>query len=98
MAVIALVLWTFPETIASLFLGAGEPDAIQVLPLAATLLSIGAFFQIVDGSQITAMGALRGIDYTVVPFWLGLSGYWGIWLATRELLAFAIRRASFGLS
>jgi len=97
MAVIAVVLWTFPETIASLFLGAGDPDATQVLPLAATLLSIGAFFQIVDGIQITAMGALRGINDTVVPFWLGLIGYWGIGLTSGVVLAFALDHGAVGL-
>jgi len=97
MAVIAVILWTFPQSIVSLFFGAGDPDAAQVLPLAATLLTIGAFFQIVDGIQITAMGALRGINDTVVPFWLGLVGYWGIGLTSGVVLGFALGYGAVGL-
>src|SRR5262249_50713231 len=76
---------------------AADPDAAKVLPLAATLLTIGALFQIVDGIQITAMGALRGINDTVVPFWLGLIGYWGIGLTSGVIFGFALGYGAVGL-
>ena len=97
MAMIAVVLWSFPQSIAAVFLDPMDPNAVEVLPLAATLLTIGAVFQIVDGIQVTSIGALRGINDTYVPFWLGLIGYWGIGLTSGAIFAFALGHGPVGL-
>src|SRR5262249_9225900 len=76
MAFTSILVWTNSEAIASIFLDPDAPMSAQVLPLAASLIIIAAFFQIVDGGQIIAMGALRGLSDTTVPFLLGLVGYW----------------------
>lgn len=97
MAVAASVMWIFPEEIASIFLSATDSTAVAVLPLAATLVMIGAVFQIADGLQFAAIGALRGLNDTTVPFLLGLVGYWAIGLTAGYILAFVFHLGVVGL-
>lgn len=43
---------------------------------AVRFLAIGAAFQLADGTQTIAAGALRGLQDTRVPMAIALSGYW----------------------
>jgi MATE family multidrug resistance protein len=58
-----------------------------VLTLGAALLMLAAPFQFADGTQVVAMGALRGLQDTRVPMLLAILAYWllgvplGAWLA-----------------
>jgi MATE family multidrug resistance protein len=61
------------------------------------LIVIGAVFQIVDGTQMVAMGALRGLNDTMVPFILGLLGYWAIGLTSGYVLGFSFGYGAIGL-
>jgi MATE family multidrug resistance protein len=97
MAVMATFMWTYPGAIVSIFLDAGDSAAAAILPLAATLIVIGAVFQIVDGTQIVAMGALRGLSDTTVPFLLGLVGYWAIGLTSGYVFGFVLGHGAVGL-
>jgi MATE family multidrug resistance protein len=97
MAVMATFMWTSSEAIVSIFLDAADPTAGTVLPLAAALIAIAAVFQIVDGAQIVAMGALRGLSDTMVPFVLGLLGYWAIGLTSGYIFAFVLGHGAVGL-
>jgi MATE family multidrug resistance protein len=97
MAATSLFMWLFPEAIVNLFLDPGNEDIAAVMSLAVTLLAIGAVFQVVDGTQYVALGALRGINDTKGPFWLGLLGYWGIGLGSGYVLAFPLDRGPAGL-
>jgi MATE family multidrug resistance protein len=87
MALMALVMWTFPRELIGLFLQ-GEDNA-RVIALAASFLAIAAAFQIADGAQVVAAGMLRGLHDTRVPMLFALGGYWvvgigvGVWLAFR---------------
>jgi len=47
-----------------------------VLALAATLLLLAGVFQVSDGLQIGAAGALRGFKDAKVPMWLNFTSYW----------------------
>jgi MATE family, multidrug efflux pump len=51
-------------------------------------LVIAAIFQIFDGMQAIAAGALRGYHDTAVPLLLAVVGYWGVGFAGGWLLAF----------
>ncbi len=66
------------DTIAALY--TRDPP---VRELAATLLLMAALFQLSDGIQVGAAGALRGYKDTAVPLLLCLFSYWvvGFWLA-----------------
>jgi MATE family multidrug resistance protein len=85
MGATALVMLLAPRAIAGLYLGAASP----ALPLAAALLRIAGAFQIFDGIQVTASGALRGLKDTRVPMVLAAIGYWGIGFFLGRHLAFA---------
>ncbi|WP_341895562.1 MATE family efflux transporter [Ferrovibrio terrae] len=50
--------------------------ASTVFTLAVTYLGIAALFQLVDGAQGVANGALRGLKDTAVPMVITLVGYW----------------------
>ena len=46
--------------------------------MAASLLFYAALFQISDGLQVCAAGALRGFKDTKIPMFITLFAYWGI--------------------
>jgi MATE family multidrug resistance protein len=71
MAVSALVLLIFRQPIASFY--TVDP---QVRDLAVSLLTMGMLFQIFDGLQVGAAGALRGYKDTRVPMVLNFASYW----------------------
>ncbi len=52
----------------------------EVLKYAAPLLFIAAAFQLFDGAQVTAQGALRGLKDTIVPGFIAFGAYWVIGL------------------
>jgi MATE family multidrug resistance protein len=57
-----------------------------VIALAAQLLVVGAFFQLVDGVQVIAAHLLRGISDVKIPTAITLVAYWGIALPLGYLL------------
>lgn len=63
---------------------------LEVVALAATLLPLAAAFQLFDGTQAVAFGALRGIGDVVVPSAANVVGYWGIGLPFGAWLAFGL--------
>jgi len=48
----------------------------EVVALAARLLIVAGLFQIFDGTQVTAMGALRGLADVRTPTVITFFGYW----------------------
>lgn len=81
-----------PRTLAALFLDPGQAANLPVIDMIVLLLAIGAMFQIFDGIQIVAGGALRGLKDTRVPMWINIFGYWAVGFTASLLLGF-----SFGL-
>jgi MATE family multidrug resistance protein len=88
-----LVLELVPRVIVGFYLAAGS----AALPLAASLLRVAAAFQVVDGIQVTASGALRGLKDTRVPMVLATIGYWGIGFWLGRYLAFSQGLGAVGL-
>jgi MATE family multidrug resistance protein len=97
MALAAIPLWTLPESISAVYLDPAAPANAEVIALAAALLAIAAVFQIVDGVQVTATGALRGLKDTTVPFILGTVGYLGVGLVGGYVIAFPFGLGATGL-
>ena len=85
MTVTALLFILGGPHIASWFISTSS-----VAALAASLLFMGGIFQICDGAQIVAMGALRGFEDTRTPMILGAFTYWGIALPASYFIAFKI--------
>jgi MATE family multidrug resistance protein len=85
----ALIMWLFPQELASLFLDASAPESAAVLALAVEFLLIAAVFQLADGAQVIGAAILRGLHDTRVPMVFAAFGYWvvgigaGAWLAFR---------------
>lgn len=82
MSVMALLFWTLPMRIVSLYLDVDNPANATVVELAIALLGVAAVFQIVDGVQVVAAGALRGLKDTRMPMLIGILAYWCIGLTT----------------
>jgi len=66
-------LYIYRENVASLY--GQDPDFIQ---LTASFMTYSLFFQLADTFAAPLQGILRGYKDTVVPFYLGLLGYWGV--------------------
>ena len=60
----------------------------NVQTMAVQLLYMAAIFQISDGMQVGALGALRGLKDTRIPFLANLMAYSGIGLPLAYLLGF----------
>jgi MATE family multidrug resistance protein len=87
-----IALWTVPRWIVRLFI----TDA-PVIVLGVTLLRIAAFFELFDGLQVVATGALRGLGDTRSPMLAHLVGYWVIGMPLVYLLGFALGWGARGI-
>ncbi len=76
MLAMAAILVGFAPALAAGFLGAAEPEAVAARGLAAGLLTLAGVYQVADGLQAAAAGALRGLRDTRMPLLVGLFGYW----------------------
>jgi multidrug resistance protein, MATE family len=92
MSAAAVALLIIPERIARLF----TPDA-EVIAVTAVLLRLAAFFQLFDGLQIVATGALRGAGDTRTPMLCHFAGYWLIGLPVGAYLCFSRNWGAAGL-
>jgi multidrug resistance protein, MATE family len=97
MAIMAVVLVAAPRAIASVYVDIDAPANRGLVGIALYLLLIAALFQIFDGVQAIAAGALRGYRDTTVPLLLAVIGYWGIGFAGGWLLAFPAGYGPIGL-
>jgi MATE family multidrug resistance protein len=69
----------------------------EVHAMAANILLIAALFQLSDGAQVVASGALRGLADTKTAMIANLFGHWGIGLPVGMALCFAYGRGLAGL-
>ena len=83
-------------TVPRLLLRAFTTDA-GVLDIGVTLLFIAAIFQLFDGLQGTATGALRGLGDTRTPMLWNLFGHWGVGIPLSYTLCFVLGRGITGL-
>ncbi len=63
---------------------------LKVIQLSSTLLIIAALFQLSDGVQVVALGALRGLKDVKTPTIITLIAYWGIGLPMSYALGFTL--------
>ncbi len=68
-----------------LYLDLSDPGNTEVIALAVQLLGVAAVFQLFDGLQVAAHGALQGLKDTRVPMGIAVGTYWGIGLVTGYL-------------
>lgn len=75
MGMAAVVFWMAPGVVAGWYTNDAE-----VVRTASSLLVIAAFFQLFDGIQAVATGALRGVGDTRTPMMAHVICYWAIGL------------------
>jgi MATE family multidrug resistance protein len=92
MSIAAVLLFTMSREIARIF----TPDP-AVIEAGAALLRVAAFFQLFDGLQVVATGALRGAGDTRAPAYCHFTGYWIIGLPVGALLCFHYGLGAAGL-
>jgi MATE family, multidrug efflux pump len=92
MTLAGIVLLLFPRGIARLY----TPDA-AIIRSTVLLLAAGAAFQLFDGIQTVATGALRGAGDTRTPMLCHFTAYWIIGLPLGAWLCFRKNMGAFGL-
>lgn len=92
MACAGLAFVSMPRWIARLF----SPDP-TVIRVGATLLLVAAAFQLFDGLQTVATGALRGAGDTRTPMIANFVAYWLIGLPLGYLLGFRVGWGALGV-
>ena len=87
MAFSAVVLLSFPDELARVY--TSEP---AVVAIASMLIPLAGLFQVFDGTQVVAIGILRGIGDTRAPMVTNILGFWligipiSLWLGFRTPL------------
>jgi MATE family multidrug resistance protein len=97
MGAMGAILITAPGAIAGLYITAGDATRVEVIALASQLLTIAAFFQVFDGAQTIAAGALRGLKDTRIPAIAASLGYWGIGFTTAWFLGVHLGLGAVGI-
>ncbi len=97
MAVTMVAIWILRYPLAALFLDLEQPGAHPVWELAAAFLVVAAVWQVMDGAQVVAIGALRGLKDTSMPMVIAGVGYWAIGAPAGLLAAFALGLGGLGV-
>lgn len=97
MAAAACVLLAAPGPIARLFVSPDAPATRETYAVAVVLLGIAAAFAVVDGVQVIAIGALRGLKDTRAPFLIAALGYWAVGFPAAYAAAFWLGWGAAGL-
>jgi MATE family multidrug resistance protein len=92
MTAAGVLLWTAPAFIVARFI-----DDARVIAAGVTLLRIAAFFELFDGLQIVATGALRGIGDTRSPMITHALGFWALGMPVAYVLCFSLGWGARGI-
>jgi multidrug resistance protein, MATE family len=92
MSTSALLFFTFPLVPAHVM--TARPDVLAVV---VGLLMVTSVFQVFDGVQAVAAGALRGAGDTRFPFWANVAGHYGVGLPIALLLGLKLGLGVVGL-
>jgi MATE family multidrug resistance protein len=92
MGAAGIALWAVPRWIVRLFIA-----NTAVIATGAVLLRIAAFFELFDGYQIVATGALRGVGDTRSPMIAHFVGYWVIGMPVIYVLCFRLGWGASGI-
>lgn len=84
----AAVMLVAPHFILSLYVDPSAAQNTGLIALAAQYLVLAAAFQLFDGAQAVAAGALRGLQDTRTPLFIAVFGYWAVGFVTAIWLGF----------
>ncbi len=97
MAVSCAAMVLMPRSLLHIYI---DPDAAKnavLVGFALRYLTIAAAFQLVDGLQAVAAGALRGLQDTRVPMWIAGFSYWVPGIGVSIYLGFYTPLAGTGI-
>ncbi|MCR2834179.1 MATE family efflux transporter [Parerythrobacter lacustris] len=92
MATTALAMIVIPEPLLAIYIDPWDAKNAVLVSFALQYLVIAAAFQLFDGMQAVAAGALRGLQDTRIPMWIAIFSYWvpgigvALWLGFRTPL------------
>lgn len=92
MSLSAFAFLVFPRELSRIV--TDQPDVIAA---AVPLIGIAAMFQLSDGAQAVAAGALRGAGDTRFPLYANLAGHYLVGLPIGAVFGFALGRGATGL-
>ncbi|HEX9611000.1 MAG TPA: MATE family efflux transporter [Gemmatimonadales bacterium] len=92
MAASAIVMLLAPGVLARLY-----TTDLRVAALAASLIPIAGVFQVFDGTQVVAIGILRGTGDTRTPMLVNVLGFWLVGLPISAALGFGTPAGPRGL-
>ncbi|MEQ5788386.1 MATE family efflux transporter [Erythrobacter sp. NFXS35] len=76
MSLTALAMVLVPELLLTIYVDPSDPANAALVVFALQYLVLAAIFQLADGVQAVAAGALRGLQDTRVPMWIAIFSYW----------------------
>ncbi|MTI00142.1 MATE family efflux transporter [Roseibium sp. RKSG952] len=97
MGCFAVLFWTMPDLLVSLYLDFENIQSHEVLAFGATYLVVAAVFQIADGAQIIGVNNLRGLGDTKIPLFYALFGYWVVGIGLSIGLGFGTDLDGIGI-
>lgn len=97
MALTCTLFIVSPEPLVRLFFDTQDPANARALALAGGYLAMAGLFQLVDGGQVVAQHALRGLSDTKVPMFIAFLSYWAVGMPTAYVLAFVLDFEGIGI-
>jgi MATE family multidrug resistance protein len=88
MGLTASIMLLAPRLVLGIYVDTEAPANAALMAFAVQFMLVAAAFQLFDGLQAVAAGALRGLQDTRVPMALALFGYWVPGLGTAIWLGF----------
>lgn len=88
MAVTASAMILAPELLLRIYVDPAAAANTALVAFALQYLALAAIFQLADGVQAVAAGALRGLQDTRAPMWIAIFSYWAPGMGTAVGLGF----------
>ena len=92
-----ILFLSLPGVLVGLFLDAADPQRDAVVAIGRMLLAAAALFQLVDATQVMAIGILRGVQETKMPMIIATISYWLIGVPTAYGLGFGLGLEGIGV-
>lgn len=96
MTVTSALLLLFPRAIASAWFSSDASNG-EAIALTVVFLHVAAAFQIVDGLQVSAAMALRGLKDARAPMWIAGASYWLAGFPMCLALGFGLKMEGLGI-
>jgi len=97
MVLTATTIWIAPKLIVGIYVNVDDPARAREVALAIQYLAVAAMFQLFDGAQAVAAGALRGLQDTRIPMVVAAFGYWVAGFGTAILFGFHLQWQGVGI-